>query len=395
MIAQTCKQDLQAAVRQVKAQQGVLLAYKLSDEMDESVPAPLQAKIRSFKESFAALADTTAACAGNNAEAKALESDLVRRLDANKPIKQAVYDPKKPPQLDHIYGDELEVNVSSPVSPANLLLVEFGFGIECGQDSMLLGYEFADGRWQRVLRWQSGDYDEINGAFGDFFKYVLISQPAPRGWVIAVAHGMPWCTSRYSGFDLDLIQPETAGEQQKVLQHLKEGYVRFEIEPSMKRVPEGFQLRLQAAMLDSNFMTRIGIYRYKLEGDKLKRVQPVANNGRDFVDEWLQVPWSDAQRWSATSDLTELEQIHQQIQSERSGDGENWPMIEYGAVRGCSDSPTHFQVEMTEDRSMNKPPRPNSTVYFQIEEGKNSFTMLSASMAKDPRCKGVNIMPQN
>ena len=145
------KPDVQTALRKVKAQQADLLAYKLTDEMDEEVPVPLQGKIRAFKDSLTALADATLVCQPN-AGPKVLESSLAKLLDANKPQVQEVYDPNKPPQLDHIYGSEMRVRVSAPTNPPHLLLIEFGFGIDCGYDSVLLAYEQHNGGFRRLIR---------------------------------------------------------------------------------------------------------------------------------------------------------------------------------------------------------------------------------------------------
>jgi hypothetical protein len=38
--------------------------------------------------------------------------------------------------------------------------------------------------------------------------------------------------------------------------------------------------------------------------------------------------------------------------------------------------------------------RPDARTFFQIQEGKNSFTMLSASGKPDPHCTGHDIMPK-
>ena len=49
--------------------------------------------------------------------------------------------------------------------------------------------------------------------FGDFFLSAIVSEPCtPIGtpkfkMVLVVAHGTPWCTSRFSGFHIDLLSP--------------------------------------------------------------------------------------------------------------------------------------------------------------------------------------------
>jgi hypothetical protein len=389
-----CSQmDLEAAVQRAKAVQTELLTYKITDEIDEGVPAPLQAQIRAFKESLAALADTALQCAPEDANPKPIETTLAKLLDANKPVINEVYDPKKPPQLDHIYGDEIDVKVSAPANLPQVLLARISFGIECGYDAMLLAYELRHGHWQRMLRWQSGNFDQISGAFGDFFSYQVVPQKDSGSWLIAVAHGHPWCTSRWSGFDLDLIRPSTDNAPQQVVFHKKAGYVR-DTDPIMRIAPDGFQLRLETGSMDAIVMTRPVVYRYRVSGRQVVRVQPIALNGRDFVDEWLQSPWDESKGWSAPSELIELESAQRKIEKLRNSDpnAKEWPSLTYGPVRSCSDSPSHFQVDLDLEWLVNQQTRPDSPTFFQIQEGKNSFTMLSASGKPDPHCTGPDIM---
>jgi hypothetical protein len=389
--------DLKAPTQQVKAVQSQLLAFKLESDMDEDVPAALQDQIAAFKDAFAALADAAVACAPANVDPKALEAPLAKLLDANKPEVQEVYDPKKPPQLDQIYGADLRVKVTRPQSEPQLLLVEFNFGICCGFDSVLLAYEQIGGAWKQVLRWQSPAYDSVGDAFGDFFDYAVIPGEDPNHWKVAVAHGEPWCTSRWSSFGLDLIQPTSGGVSPKVLQHIDHEFVRFEIEPTLKLVPEGFQLRLQTGMIDQLVMTRIGIFRYRVSGAHLERTQPVANNGRDFVDEWIQSAWDDASRWSAEANRAKLEQVHKKVagllDQKTKDHAKDLPLFTFGPVHHCTDAKPHYQVELDEEWVDDKGnSRPDSSTYFQIEEGKNSFTMLSAAASANPHCIGPDIM---
>ena len=390
--AQHCiSPDFKAKLGKVQTDQSGLLAYKLHDEMDEEVPGSLQSQIRGFKDALAALGDAAADCAAVNEDPKTLEGDLAGQLGANKPVTEEIYNPNKVPQNDHIYGDGLRVRVTEPLQPVHLLLVEFGFGIDCGDDSLLMIYENHSGQWRRTLRWQSDDYSEVKDAFGDFFQYVVIPRSSRDGWLLAAAHGSPWCTSRWSGFGLDLVQPATSNAPQKTLQHVEHGYVRGDTAPILKLVPGGFQLRVETGMLDMDVMTRIGIYRYRVSGDKPERVQPIAINGRDFVDEWLQSPWGDAARWSSPEALATLRDTHRQLGEKTPDTGR--PNYTFGPVRGCSDSSAHFQVELKaewiDDKGNSKPA---GTTYFGIKQGINSFTMLSGANTPDSQCNGIDIM---
>jgi len=395
LFAQTCSQpNLRPYIHKVKAAQSQLRAYNIGDGEGEQAREPLQKRIQVMKDAFATLADAAMKCAPETLNARALENSFVRPLDANKPVVAEEYDPKKPEKVDDIYGDSIDVKVTRPAESSQILLVDFRFEIQCGFDSLLLGYEWHSNGWQQVLRWQSGNYDVISGAFGDFFAYQVVPRKDSGDWLIAVAHGHPWCSSNMSGFDLDVIQPARNDNSQKVLLHKQETYWRDD-PTRMRSIPDGFELRVSGYSRDVNIIRRTGIYRYSIDRDRIERVQPIAMNGRDFVDEWLNSPWEESQNWNFPSELANLEATYKKIATLNDPNAKEQPHFTYGPVRTCSDSPSHFQVELDygwwwEEK---KDLRPDARTFFQIQEGKNSFTMLSASDKPDPHCTGHDIMP--
>jgi hypothetical protein len=396
LVAQGCtKPGWNPNAPPVLVAQAQLLAVKLADEIDEQVSSSLQAQILALKDALANYTFAQFECVQANADPKSIEAMLAGPLSANQPEVQQVYDAKKPPQLDQIYGSDLRIRVSRPTSEPQLLLVEFNFRIACGFDSVLLGYEQSNGAWKQVLRWQSAAYDSVGGAFGDFFDYEVLPQAGSKGWLIAVAHGMPWCTSNLSGFDVDLVQPSSDQTSQQTLFHRELEY-RRDTDPVMKAEPGGFELRMTGESIDMSIVMRPVIYRFELEGSRLIRVQPIALNGRDYVDEWLESPWDDASRWSATAGSAELKNVHERIAALMDPNAKNWPDLDFGPVRGCGDAKAHYQVELDEewvDEKGNS--RPDRPIYFQIEEGKNSFTMFSAAANADPRCTGPDIVAKH
>ncbi len=379
-IAETCSQDaIQKAANEVKASRQRLIATKLSDALDNGVPASLQKEISNLKDTLAATVSAYLQCVkADTVDLTTLQSDLLRMTEVPEPPPIAQFDKE---QEDGFYGTELKINASHPVNAPHLIAVTISFGIECGNDSILLIYEFQEGTWQQALRWQSGGYEAIKEAFGDFFEYFVLLQPSGK-WLVAAAHGTPWCSSRFSAFAVDLIQPVRDNASQQTLQHQEYGYSRDEgVVPKLR--PDGFELRMQVNSLDLDLLTRRGIYRFQLIGNRLERIQPIAINGRDFVDEWLQVPWANAKQWSDPANLDNLAKESAFLNYKKNP---SRPIASYGPVRGCSDSQKHFQVELDLD--------PGPTHYFQIQQGDNSFTMLSAATQPDVRCKGPNLMPQ-
>jgi hypothetical protein len=378
------------AKQQVKRVQRSLLEVKVGQGgMDSTVTPSTQTLIRSLKDNLVATTDDYMRCKYNGiVDVKAIEQALGANVEANTPKQPndaaAPFDADA--AIDKIYGDDLRVLVKRQKNRPELLSVEWSFGIDCGNDSLLIVYEHKNNAWQRVLRWQSGDYGEISGAFGDFVEYAFVPFGAEGRWAMAVAHGHPWCTSRWSAFDIDVIAPTVSSSQPRVLFHENAGYVR-DVDPLMSFKDDGFDLHLEVGALDMDIMTRQGFYRYRTTGKKIDRIQPIAMNGRDFVDEWLQVKWSDAERWASAEHGAELRALHARIKYQMRPGAHDWPKFTFGAVRACRNGARHFQVEASE--------HPGGPLYFQILRGNNSFTMLSASTQSNPLCKGGDVMQKH
>jgi len=298
-------------------------------------------------------------------------------------------------KIDWHYGANLQVKVTAPVAQTSLRIVELRFDIECGGDTILLAYELARRNSQvisvagahvdsgtpdglgRVLRWQAAPYEEINGAFGDFFEYVVLPGQDEKSWRLVVAHGTDWCTSRWSGYKIDLIEPQAGAA--RVVWHYQQGYV-LESDPRLVARPNGFELRLDVGTIESEQMTRKGVFRYVVDGDTVRRVGPIAVDGRGFVDEWLQLPWSEAKQWSVAEGSEGFEKAHEAFARGRKDASVTYS---YGPVRACL-MKGQYEVEIDAE--------PGGKQFYDIREGPNGYTMVNFGTTQDERCSGPDLM---
>ena len=190
---------------------------------------------------------------------------------------------------DHTYGEQPSpVHVKPLSGKPEMLAIDLSFSIGCGDDYMLLVFRHTGQAWQKALDYHSDKYTQPSDAFGDFFLYTTVPGPT-KDSLMAVAYGTPWCSSRMSGFHVDLLRPADESLPQALLAHLNEGYSRYDHMPTaLKQTSDGFQIRVWDDSLDfDNLFTRPRIYRFRTTGAKLERIQPIADNARDFVDTWL------------------------------------------------------------------------------------------------------------
>jgi hypothetical protein len=364
--------------------------------MSTDVPEPLRPIVHNFKQALIATVDATLLCNDPAAtEAASIQSSLISRLHANLPAKPFVPQPrteKWPESEKGTYGTDLTITVKSVPEQPGLISIQIAYGIECGDDNILLLYRHTPGKWQRELLWQNPDLNTIGDAFGDFFLFSVVPSNSTHPYLIAVAHGQPWCTSNMSGIRVDLLAPSGLGKPQQHLSHVEEIYFRPDA-PRLQPTLDGLEIRATVYAEDTERIMRSGVYRFRTTAGTLERVQPIANNARDFVDEWLQIPWSEAAEWSAPP-LSALKSIHDRfdykLRPATNGSG-GAPTIEaYGPVRACTSADRGFQVEI--DLSDASPTAPASKLYAIVSQSPTAFTMLSINSQPDPACHGPDIM---
>lgn len=257
------------------------------------------------------------------------------------------------------------------------------------------------GHWQERLRWQAPLYKQISGALGDFFDIALLPATASTPWRLVAVHGTPWCTSRFSLFAIDLLQPTAAPTHPRILWHTQRDYSRFGESPiTLKASADTFELRLNAdAMqfdIDNSFERRV-IYRYRVTGDTVTRLQPIALNARGFVEEWLSMPWPEAAIQTADPASPALKAVHQNFQQRQATTGDTLIESSFGPVLACK-TPHDFQVEMRSTRSTASPGKPGGdttplpSTFYRLHDTGNGYQLLSATTHADPQCTGPDLM---
>lgn len=340
------------------------------------VSPPLRDALRAYKQALVTAIDARLACSDEHVEPATLKRTLAATLGV--PIQ-----PAQPKAGESSFGRNPNIDVTRDGTSRPLLFVRAGFDIACGDDNLLTAYAWENGGWRRVLRWQADDYKDIGGAYGGGFSFGALP-----GGQVAIVHGTPWCSSRWSRFGADVVAPANGSAAQRTLFHTAHGYVIDDDAIRFKVRADGFELRTTVGSLDSDVMTRPGIFRYRVDGDAVQRVQPAAANGRDFVDEWLKVDDALAREWSEPAAAAAALKARQAFNAESKVPDIGFA---YGPVRGCSDSKDRFQVELD---LTGKGGETVARRYASIRQERNGFTMLGLRNAPEPVCRGADLMPR-
>lgn len=350
--------------------------------METRVPAAIRSQIVQLKDALADVIDMTMRCAPAEVDTTALEADLAKTLGANQPEKPAEPKPEdeeEPGPPSGAYGGDLKVSAAAPPNVPQWRIVTVSFGIECGEDSMLMLYEWAGWGWRRSLRWQSAPYGDISGAFGDFFRYAVVSAVVPQK--IVAVHGTASCKPIFSTFKVDVLEKIAGGNSAGVWLHMERGYLPGDGEIRLRGTANSFTLRVNAPALDANADARVVTYRYEIDGRRLSRVAPISTTARGFVEEWLQMPWEEAAGQTDPEVAAKMQRVHAGL-ARLDQDASTSISYTYGPVRACAVK-GQYEVEMGADRG--------GPEFFTIKDQPVGYLMVNYGSTHDEHCNGPDL----
>jgi hypothetical protein len=240
--------------------------------------------------------------------------------------------------------------------------------------------------WKEVLRWQKGPYQTVAGGTLAFDYGVSPSDQGGR-WFVVTHDVAPWCSSTWSTIRYAVLRPDVAPQHPKVV-FSSDDWMWWGSDDfgSLTVETETFDLRFHSQSIDGGVHNRVWIRHYSVMGDAVKRTQPVAVTPRDFVDEWMVSPWTQAEEWSARNTLATLRRSHAEWARKSALTG---TLLEYESVRGCSDRHDHYQVEVGE---VSGPKLDRSRSFFFHVLGERDFTMFQILDKPDARCQGRDLL---
>jgi hypothetical protein len=358
------------AGRAVKQARAELKAVHI-EEMEEDVPPLARTRIEQLKDKLRAFVAATMACAADGIDVKALQGELSANGDAFVPgeFHGEGY------TIDHFDGDgeghSLTYDVKAIASHPDMVGVTATLGIECGEDTLLMLYQRQGRDWREAVVRRSAPYKDISGAWMSF-QYAVSPSDAQGRWYMATSNIPPWCTSVWRSIRYDLSRPGARADRPDIFFSRSAGaYIGNDDSGQLKADASAFEVRHEVGSVSFDVFSRPSVRRYAVAGDTVTRIPPVALNARDFVDEWIVSPWSDAEKWSAIGLLgahTRLAAL-----SKQNGSADN----AFEGIRACIGGAN--QVELTMGESGNW--------FFEVAYGP-PFQMRKVSQYPSSACTG-------
>ena len=255
-------------------------------------------------------------------------------------------------ECDSQYGALLTPVVTAPA--ADLVAVQVVLAIPCGQDASLFLFRHEDGRWRLVLDHERNDYEEVSGGSGDLsFR---VSAPDPRGsYLVISADITPWCSSNWQSMRYDVFRINSGWRDPEPIAGGVE-VIYLEDEIGLDVAPDSFSLTFAGSSIDPSRVVRGYQRHYRVEaGNRLTRVDPIADTPLEFVEEWLL-----------------MNEDHKPLVE---GGGE------FAVPARCSDGVWEIHYDLYRDDG-------EEPAYFYVAEENGAFRMVAAGKAQREGCDG-------
>ncbi len=257
-----------------------------------------------------------------------------------------------------------ELKLASATASPDWLIVVTSVGIVCECDQSIYLYEKRGGHWIRQVESEQNGYGKAE--YRPQWVEGTLSEPDAQGERMFLTTGFnPACWSVWQEgyFRLFRIGTQTAkilDWEQSMLNIGEEIHERVE--------PRDVLIEYGSTGIEPGFVRR-HVLHFEVEGDRTRRIEPIALQPEDFVDEWLSLEWPKATAWS----VPRLEVVHSKLRGD-AVDG-------YAYAQQCTERPREWQVAVEFEKL--------GTFFFLIEDrGEHRYRMIDASTQRQQGCPG-------
>ena len=350
---------------------------------DSKIPADARALLTKLKHQLRDLAQKTLD-AGADAAAPVLQARVRAAL------RREGVSTGGPTDDVHTFGSVMAIDVTQPRGHRDLIAVTTTVSVQCGSDSSLYLFRRDGARWRLALADEANGYEQVNGAREHF--YFRVSTPdAQSRFFVVLADVNPWCTSSWQMMRYRVLRfGEDAYAPRVVLKGEEAIYLGTDLEGfRLTADADTFTLRFDSNQsLDPGRLIRPHVLKFRVEGERAERVAPVALKPEDFADEWAQMKWDEAARWSEPSQLEELKRWHASLNPE----GKGFSGSEILFVQPCGKTASEWQIGVEvfhysdEDKGAARLP---AKVFFTVARERGAFLMRGVSDAQPQGCAGA------
>lgn len=217
------------------------------------------------------------------------DADHVARI-ITEPIGQWICPPRCHRNEESFLGN-LSVVVSRP--EPGWLFVQTQVGIVCGHDASVYLYQYVGSEWRRRITSEMNDYSTSKIYQPVIVESLALSAAAPDSRRLAALMGYsPWCSSNWRSTTVRLWSLDSKSTT-LLLDQQRPSF--FGIDRHLTVTPAHVTWEFSMGSVSPSQHSFRSILRITAGARRL----PMAETARDFLDEWLQLPWSEAVSWVA------------------------------------------------------------------------------------------------
>jgi hypothetical protein len=268
------------------------------------------------------------------------------------------------------------VEFSRPSDDPDKLTVIVGAEIPCGADEVVYLYDYSQGPRRRVLESHgTRDHDE------SLYKVHLSKLDALGNQLFLTSRLAVQCASSWNGVSYDLFRlsgtaavPILSGEHTIWFGSDYPYQVRLD--------PGELLMEIRAGSIDGGIHNRAHVLHFKIDGSTVERVDPVALQPQDFVDEWLTRPWSEMESRSSTDASGKMQKWHEFFAGEST-------FGEFQFVQACEAKAGQWQVGIDMQTVKGKELPEDLSLYFLVQQSEeHRFKMVDIGFERQAGCPG-------
>ena len=259
-----------------------------------------------------------------------------------------------------------------------VLVVISGMGIECDSDTSAYAYEWRGGTWQRFWQYEQAIEPAVH-YLPQWIDSVEVSRADAAGARLVMTLGqMQWCQSTWYPMYARLWRAHQAGDAKLLLDLAEDAWINGDVEhPPVTGHVDLDDVYIGFARPGISDLVHTALLHFRVTGETLTRIDPLAPDPRAFVEEWLQSPWSDALRWAA-QDALALADWHAKLRPEDY-------FSDVSDTLGCGKNSNVWQVSM----QVSQGDKDMGSLYFRIGwRAPVRFEMLAIGTTEWPDCTG-------
>jgi len=269
------------------------------------------------------------------------------------------------------------------------LLVRTNVGVLCGYDESAYVYAWRENRWALFFETEQNDYRKGHYTPQNLFSVSISAGKANQLPLVLTLGYSPWCQSAWQKLFARLWRVSETNSSPPPIFDLTDVVYLNDDGPRERLSDNDALFAFESSSVDGDVFTRTHVWHLAANDRSARRLEPIALNPRDFVDEWLTRPWNEGVGWIDAAAHSPTFRGWYDRFHERGGIFGEFD----GSALHCRSDKTLWQVGFTQQAG---PHNPDLTAYFLVRwMAPYRFSLVDIRTSKSRDCDVKDPMRDN